>query len=126
MNTLRTVLTATLFLLITSAAFAQSEAAGEDYFIGKWDVLVQGTPNGDAAMIFNLQRDEDQLAGYISGEDETETIPFDRIAETEESITVYFFAEGHNVNITLNIVDENSMTGHLMGMFNSSATRIVE
>ena len=126
MKTLKTITTALILVLITSVAFAQSEATGGDYFAGKWEVFVEGTPQGDVTMIFNLSREEGELVGNISAEGESDTTKIDRITENDDSITAYWFAQGYNVNITLKKKDENSMTGSLMNMFNSSAERIQE
>lgn len=126
MKTVKAMITVLILVLITSAAFAQSEAAGDDYFTGKWEVLVEGTPQGDATMIFNLSREEGELVGNISAQGESETTKIDRITENDDSFTAYWFAQGYNVNITLKKKDVNNMTGSLMSMFNSSATRIQE
>lgn len=126
MKTAKTMITALILVLLTSALFAQPEAAADDYFTGKWEVLVEETPQGDATIIFNLNREEGELVGNISAEGESGSTKIDRITETEDSITAYWIAQGHNVNITLKKKDENSMTGSLMNMFNSSAKRIQE
>lgn len=122
MKTAKTIITTIVLLFISSTAFGQSVA--EDYFTGKWEVLVEGTPQGDATMIFDLNREEGELVGNISAEGESDTTKIDRITETDDSITAYWFAQGHNVNITLKKKDENNMTGSLMSMFKSSAERI--
>lgn len=126
MKTAKTMITALILVLLTSALFAKPEAAADDYFTGKWEVLVEETPQGDATIIFNLNREEGELVGNISAEGESGSTKIDRITETEDSITAYWIAQGHNVNITLKKKDENSMTGSLMNMFNSSAKRIQE
>ena len=126
MKTAKTMITPLVLVLLTSALFAQPEAAADDYFTGKWEVLVEETPQGDATIIFNLNREEGELVGNISAEGESGSTKIDRITETEDSITAYWIAQGHNVNITLKKKDENSMTGSLMNMFNSSAKRIQE
>ena len=116
MKTAKTMITALILVLLTSALFAQPEAAADDYFTGKWEVLVEETPQGDATIIFNLNREEGELVGNISAEGESGSTKIDRITETEDSITAYWIAQGHNVNITLKKKDENSMTGSLMNM----------
>lgn len=124
MKTSKIMIITVLLLLPALAVFAQSEASGVDYFAGKWKVLVEGTPQGDVTMIIDLHREDSELVGNISAEDGSDTTKIDRISETEESITVYWFAQGHNVNIKLNIKDENHMAGSLMSMFNSTADRV--
>lgn len=123
-NKRKTVSTAVTLFLITSVAFAQSESSSTDYFVGKWDVLVEDTPSGDAQIVFNLQRYADELIGSITTEGQDCETNINRIEETEDSIKAYWNAQGYNVYIKLNEKDENNMSGSLMNMFASNAERI--
>ena len=51
-------------LVVSVSANAQSKA-GADYFKGKWSVLLKGTPNGDAKMIFILENRNDSIVGVV-------------------------------------------------------------
>ncbi len=42
-----------------------SQKTGADYFKGKWNVLIKGTPNGDAKMIFVLDNKNDSIVGVV-------------------------------------------------------------
>ena len=46
-------------------AAAPVTGAPADYFPGKWNVVVMGTPNGDAKMTFVLTRTDGKLAGAV-------------------------------------------------------------
>jgi hypothetical protein len=51
-------------LILLAGAFAQNVT---DYFAGDWNVVVIGTPNGDAKMIMHLERADGKLKGEIRG-----------------------------------------------------------
>ena len=98
----------------------------EDYFADKWEVLLVGTPYGDVTLIFHLTREDDGLKGVITSDFDDSVSEIERIAEREDSITFYWTADIHFVNLDLTKQDENNMTGSLMNMFDATAVRIVE
>lgn len=112
------------FLLLAGSSFIQAQPSGEDYFADQWEVFVEGTPDGDVNFIMSLMREDEELTGTLGiGE---EAIEVQRVQEGEDSIRVFFNAEGHFVNLHLKRVDENSVEGTLVGMFNASAKRVAE
>ncbi len=117
-----------LFAIVFSTqAFAMNElTSSDDYFASKWDVLLVGTPYGDVTLTFHLTREEGGLKGVITNSYDDSVTPVEQIDEREDSITVYWTAEGHYVNLDLKKEDENRMTGSLMGMFNATAERVLE
>ena len=59
---------ALMMLLASTATFAQSSS--EDFFIGNWDLFVEGLPTGDAHMLLVIKKDENgKLSGTIGGLD---------------------------------------------------------
>lgn len=116
-----------LVSLISTNIMAQGETAiSEDYFADNWEVMLMGTPSGDVTMIFHLTRDDGNLKGVITNEYNDDVTEIEAIVEREDSITFFWTAEGHYINVDFKIVDDNSMTGSLMGMFNATADRVVE
>lgn len=117
-----------LFVTILSTnAMAQDETVQkEDYFADNWEVILMDTPSGDYTMIVQLTREDGELEGVITGEDESQEFLIENIVEREDSITFYWTAQGTYVNVNLKKVDENNMTGSLMGMFPSTAERVLE
>lgn len=57
------------FLLSSIGANAQAKT-DTDYFVSKWDVLVVGTPNGDAHSTLTLERVDGKLAGNFKSANE--------------------------------------------------------
>jgi hypothetical protein len=112
------------FLLLSSGANAQDNA-GADFFSGKWNLLVSGTPNGDIKMIVNLERKEGKLGGTIEIVD-YETLKISKIDEKETSVTMYFNAMDNDLNIYLEKKDENHVAGSQMEMFDVKGERIIK
>jgi hypothetical protein len=122
---------ASLFLMMLSlTASAQSKAdssAKPDYFVGKWDVLVEGTPQGDGKMLVTLERKDGKLTGTIVSKDgSTPANKIERVEEKEKSVTVYFTASGYNVYLFLEKKDEDHVTGSMMDMFDAKGDRVKE
>lgn len=113
-------------VMVSLTSFAANSQDGEDYYVGKWDVLVEGTPSGDVHSTLILTRGEDgKLTGTFQspGKDVTKLT---RVEEKEDNVTCYFVASGYDVYLYMEKVDENKMEGSMMDMFDSYATRIKE
>lgn len=121
MRKLKPLFTA-LFLLVIVGV--KSQTATVDYFAGKWGVLLKGIPQGDTKLIFVLDRKDSTLAGVVQDTTGTEVAKLDKVELTENSITVYFTAQGYDVNLVLNKKDEDHVTGSLMSMFDAEGERI--
>jgi hypothetical protein len=113
----------TFIMALSSCAQAQSKS-GIDYFIGKWSVLVKGTPQGDSRMIMHLENKEGKLAGAIQDTTGNQIAKIDSIALASEEVTVYFNASGYDVYMNLKKKDEDHAAGGLLGMFDAIADRV--
>ena len=114
-----------LFLLVLSFNAKAQTAAG--YFVGKWNVEVKGTPQGDSKMTIILEKKDGKLAGYMApAQGTTDTTRFTKVEEKENSVTVYFTSGNFDVNLTLQKKDDDNVTGDLMGMFDAKGTRVKE
>jgi hypothetical protein len=121
MKKLKPLFTA-LFLLVIVGVKAQT--ATVDYFAGKWGVLLKGIPQGDTKLVFVLDRKDSTLAGVVQDTTGTEVAKLDKVELADGSITVYFTAQGYDVNLVLNKKDEDHVTGSLMNMFDAEGERI--
>lgn len=115
------VLSILYIFLVGMDGFAQGNA---DYFVGKWNTTVFGTPNGDVEMVLDLERKEGKLAGFVSlpglGAEPTE---IGSVTEQEKTIIVNFFAAGYDLSLALEPVDENHVVGKLLDMFDAKGER---
>jgi len=113
-------------LLFAFAVAAKAQTSNAAYFAGKWNVLIKGTPNGDAKMVFVIDNTSDSLSGVVQDSTGAEVSKISSIEQKENEITVYFNAQGYDVNVVLDKKDDDHATGTLMGMFDVDAERIKE
>ena len=118
-----------VFAILFSIAYsfsANAQTKNVDYFNGKWNVVVEGTPGGDAKMIVSLERKEGKLQGAILDTLQQEVSKITSIEETEKSVTLYFNSQGYDVNLFMEKKDEDHVTGNMMSMFDAKGERIKE
>ena len=114
-------------LIVFALSFnANAQAPAGDYFAGKWDLLIEGLPQGDPSMIVSLQRKDGKLEGAILDSTQKETAKITRVDESDKAVTVYFSTQGYDVTLEMNKQDEDHITANLMGMFDAKGVRIKE
>ena len=114
-----------IFTLIAGLFFGMNaKAQTTDYFPGKWNVTVFGTPNGDAKMTFVLERKDGKLAGAVQDSTGKELTKITSVEEKDKSITMAFTIQSYDVTLTLDPVDDNNVKGSLMGMFDAKGARV--
>ena len=111
-----------LFVLMSINMKAQDKS--NDYFAGRWNVLVVGTPNGDSKMPLKLTQVDGKLQGGIEDGKGGLGTKFDKVEVKGNTMTVYFVGGGYNCYITLDKKDDNTAVGSLMDMFDATATRV--
>jgi len=121
MKKLSLILTVVIALLLSVTANAQAPA---DYFPGKWNVVIMGTPNGDAKLTFALERKDGKLVGAVQDSTGKELTKITQIDEKDKSITAAFTIQSYDVNLTLDPVDDDHVKGSLMGMFDAKGVRV--
>ncbi len=112
-----------VFILLLSLSLGVQAQEGNDFFTGKWDVMVTGTPNGDSQMLLTIESVDEKLSGTISLDEQSEPQALSSIAASETSLSVNFFASGYDVSISLKKVDADNLEGSMMGMFNAKGVR---
>ncbi|MCW3081618.1 hypothetical protein [Segetibacter sp.] len=121
-----TALFAGLFLLLLSFNAPAQTAPAKDYFVAKWDLLMEGLPQGDPRLIVDLQRKDGKLTGTILDSTSKEIAKITRVEETPTTVTVYFTAQDYDVNLAINKKDEDHVTASLLGMFEGKGVRMKE
>jgi len=115
-----------LFTAVVFKGYSQTTAA-TDFFAGKWEISVVGTPNGDSKLVTDLVRKDGKLTGELkdpTGQN-PEALPITSIVEEGDKMTLYFTAQGTEVSLDLAKVDDTHLKGSVMsGMFDASAVRI--
>src|SRR6476659_3579565 len=112
-----------LFILLLAAG-VKAQTANADYFAGKWSVLVKGLPNGDARMFFVLEKKDTSMTGVVQDSTGTQISKIDKVELNGNTATVYFSAQGYDVNMAMTKKDDDHVTGSLMGMFDAEGERV--
>lgn len=123
MKYLHSTLAALFLLALPFGANAQTKT-GADYFAGKWNVLVKALPQGDTKMVFTLEKKDASMTGAVQDSTGTEIAKLDKIELADTTVTVYFTAQGYDVNLVMNKKGDDHVTGSLMGMFDAEGDRV--
>ena len=123
MKKLTSILMGILCLVLSIGVHAQSKI-GADYFKGKWSILIKGTPNGDARMIFLLENRNDSIVGVVQDTTGLEISRISNVELSDTSANVYFTAQSYDVNLMMNKKDDDNITGSLMSMFDAEGERV--
>lgn len=98
-----------------------------DFFAGKWEISITGTPGGDAKMTTDLVRKDGKLTGILNdatGKNPDPT-PITKVEEETGKMTIYFnTAQAGEIGIELAKVDDDHLKGTLMNMFETAALRV--
>jgi len=105
---------------------APAAAPAGDYFPGKWNVIVKGTPNGDAKMTLVIERKDGKLSGAVQDSTGKEMTKITSIDEKDKTISAAFTIQSYDVTLTLEPVDADNVKGSLMGMFDAVGVRVKE
>lgn len=116
-----------LFVLLftTLVSFnTKGQTPPDDFFVGKWDVILIGLPDGDQPLVFHIERKDGKLIGKVfDPKKDKEGSEFTKVEEAKKSITVYFTAAGTNVYVLLEKKDDNNLIGSLLDIFDVTAVR---
>ncbi|GAB3712899.1 hypothetical protein GCM10027592_51740 [Spirosoma flavus] len=113
-------------LCLIYTAFAQTATPPADFYAGKWEITITGTPQGNSVLIAELVRKDGKLTGQLTNaaEPNAEKIPITSIEENGDKLGMAFTAQGYDVTLDLAKVDEDNLKGSLMNMFEAKAKRV--
>jgi hypothetical protein len=109
---------------VAPAAATPATTSTTDYFPGKWNVVIMGTPNGDAKLTFALERKDGKLSGAVQDSTGKELTKITSIDEKDKTITAAFTIQSYDVTLTLEPIDDDHVKGSLMGMFDAKGSRV--
>jgi hypothetical protein len=107
-----------VFSVNTGLMSAQTKSTGEQFFIGKWNLIVYGVPDGDTKIVLNIEKKDDKLTGSLA--DPTKTDPpmeLTGIEVADSTFKATFNAQGMDISLMLKIKDEKNVTGSMMDQF---------
>jgi len=119
-----TILTAGFLSLVLSFNAQAQSKTGADFFAGKWNVLITGTPYGDLKRVYILEKKDNGLAGTVLDSTGKEISKCSKIEVKDNEATLYYTALGNDVSIVLTKKDDDHVTGRAMGMFDAKGERI--
>ena len=98
----------------------------DDYFIGEWNILIEGAPGGGAIPgIMNIQRKDGKLEGSIIDTHTKEEFKIFKVMENENQIKLYFNTDDHGeIEYSLEKVDGNNLRGTGMGFLFIKGKRV--
>lgn len=117
------LLTVLFMFLASSTLKAQDQS---DYFAGKWDILIEGTPSGDSKMLVTLNRVDGKLTGEVA-RDGAAAAKIIRVEEKKDkSATIYFNSSGYDVYLFIEKKNADEVEGSMMDMFDATGKRVKE
>ena len=122
----KTAILFVVFLLsVAGIGFAQTTPS-TDFFAGKWEISIAGTPNGDVKFVTELVRKEGKLTGELSNPADPTNgkRPITKVEENGDKVSIYFEAEQvGELSIDLAKVDDDNLKGTVYN-FETKAKRV--
>ena len=113
-----------LLLVVFVVSFSSVNANNDDskIFLGKWNIEMFNTPNGDVKSVLNLEMKEGKLAGKL----ETEDGNFDlhTISVKDKQLTFSFTFEYNDIEIIVKLTSDDKFEGYAMEMLEVAGERI--
>ena len=108
----------------TPAPAVATTAAPPEFFVGKWDILFKGLPNGDTHIVFTITNQDGKLGGSYIDQDKKE-VPLNKVEKDDKGVVLYFTAQGYDVNVNLEKKDDNDhVKANMMQMFDGTGERV--
>ena len=121
MKNLKTVLSLVVLMATMSLAKAQ---VNQNFFVGNWEVLVKGTPQGDVKMPMSFELKDDKLVGKITNPETKEVATMTSVEIKGEELHAAFSAGGYDLTMVIKKKDEDHFAGSLMEMIEVEGTRL--
>jgi hypothetical protein len=126
-NVIRIINTTLIVLLLMVLNSNAQEKTIENFFLGKWKIMVYGLPQGDTEMLVTFEKKDQKLVGNIGVvNDAAPKITFSEVKLNESSVTASYTAQGYDVYFELKKEKEDSISGSMMDMFEMKGTKIKE
>ena len=87
-------------------------------YLGKFNLMVYGLPDGDTKMVLNIVKKDDKLTGTIGGAEQTDTpLELSGITVADSTLDATFIAQGMDISLFFKIKDDKNITGNMLNMF---------
>jgi hypothetical protein len=118
------LLIAGFYLFLFSIGLNAQTKSGYDFFAGKWNIIVTGSPQGDVKMVVNFENINNAVSASIkdsTGKDLYKVTNTE--IDNDKSVITFIGSQGSDVPLTLMKKDETNITGDIMGMFEVEGKR---
>lgn len=121
MKTLKSIFTIVALFAAISLTKAQTN---QNYFIGNWEVLVKGTPQGDVKLPMSFEMKDDKIIGKITNPETKEVGTMTSVEMKGEELFAAFSAGGYDLTMVIKKKDDDHFAGTLMEMLEVEGTRL--
>jgi hypothetical protein len=99
------------------------KALDNDKLVGTWDVTVQDTPQGTVNVHLTIEKEDGKMKAKFNqvGSDQFTNAT---VNEQENGLTLYFFAEGYDLYMTIRPDGDDAVSGYLVDQFPVKGKRI--
>ena len=114
-----------LFLGIAVSGFSQTTPP-TDFYAGKWEISIAGTPNGDVKLLTDLVRKDGKLTGELADAvDATKPkMAITKIEENGDKLAISFDSpQAADLTLNLTKVDADTLKGEVYN-FDAVAKRV--
>lgn len=119
MKKLFAILSFVLLAIVASASGNKTE-----FFLGKWNVEINGTPGGDSKLLVDLKQVGDELKGTVSSKKDG-TVDIKEAELTSEGMLVSFKSGWFTVELLMKEKDANHCTCKLAGRYDGQSVRVI-
>lgn len=135
MKAIKKMMVLAVLLVATLVVNAQTSEKGkgdsdltpaEKFFIGKWKLLVEGLPQGDATMLLVIEKVDGKYQGTIGGENGEGANKLTKVEINKKTLNVNFMGGGWDIPIYLDQDKDGSVSGSMNDMFDVTGTKVVE
>lgn len=121
MKNLKSVFTIVALFAAITLTKAQTN---QNYFIGNWEVLVKGTPQGDVKLPMSFEMKDDKIIGKITNPETKEVGTMTSVEMKGEELFAAFSAGGYDLTMVIKKKDDDHFGGTLMEMLEVEGTRL--
>lgn len=119
----KVVVVIAMFLFAFSANSVKAQDSTSQFFKGKWEFFVKGTPSGDVTLPVRFELVESKLKGYFFSPDTKSEVKMDTVYLVNDKINMAFNIMSYDVTLFVAKKDADHAEGSLMNMFEILATR---
>lgn len=96
----------------------------ENFFVGKWKLLVEGLPMGDTNMLLVIEKVDGKLQGTLGGENGEEMNAIEDVELDKNTLNFRFKGGGYDIPIYLDKNDDGTITGSMNDMFDITGEKL--